>query len=140
MWQLSRRSICGLNYAECFSVQGDHHRVINWRGTRMNVTIRERQSGNSLAQAEVGANLAKYEGNWYFDPGTVQSDVLRVTERTYTCPVKGTCNWVDYVGQDGRTVKDVAWVYPKVNAGHELIQGRYGFYAGTRGETREDNA
>ena len=28
--------------------------------------------------------------------------------------------------------------YPKVNAGHELIQGRYGFYAGSRGGTREE--
>ena len=106
----------------------------------MSITIRERESGSALAQAEVGANLAKYEGNWYFDPSAVHADLLKVTERTYTCPVKGTCNWVDYVGPDGRTVKDVAWVYPKVKPGHELIQGRYCFHAGSRGGTREENA
>ncbi|MGP0069805.1 MAG: DUF427 domain-containing protein [Isosphaeraceae bacterium] len=105
----------------------------------MSVTIRERESGAALAEAEVGPSLAKYEGKWYFDPASVKADVLRVTERTYTCPIKGTCNWVDYVAPDGRTVRDVAWVYPKVRPGHELIQGRYGFYAGKRGGTVEGN-
>ncbi len=104
----------------------------------MSVTNRERQSGSPLASAEVGPSLTKYDGNWYFDPGAVHAECLKVTDRTYTCPVKGTCNWVDYVGPDGRTVEDVAWVYPKVRAGHELIQGRYGFYAGNRGGTREE--
>jgi hypothetical protein len=33
----------------------------------------------------------------------------------------------------------VAWVYPKVKPGHELIQGRYGFYAGDRGGTKEES-
>jgi uncharacterized protein (DUF427 family) len=104
----------------------------------MKITICETASGTTLASAEVGAKLAKYEGNWYFDPSAVSGDALSVTDRTYTCPIKGTCNWVDYTGPDGRTVKDVAWVYPAVKAGHELIMGRYGFYAGKRGGTREE--
>jgi uncharacterized protein (DUF427 family) len=105
----------------------------------MSITIRERTSGTELAQAELGPNLVKYEGNWYFEPAAVRTDRLRVTERTYTCPYKGTCNWVDYIGTDGTSVRDVAWVYPTVKAGHELIQGRYGFYAGNRGATREQS-
>jgi uncharacterized protein (DUF427 family) len=105
----------------------------------MKIAIRESESGTALAEAELGPGLAKYEGNWYFDPGAVNSNVLSVTERTYTCPMKGTCNWVDYVGSDGRTVANVAWVYPAVKAGHELIKGRYGFYAGSRGGTREES-
>ncbi len=103
----------------------------------MSVTICEKDSGTTLAEAEEGPSLAKYEGNWYFDPAAVRADVLKVTERTYTCPHKGTCNWVDFVAPDGTTIKDVAWVYPKVKAGHELIQGRYGFYTGSRGATIE---
>jgi uncharacterized protein (DUF427 family) len=103
----------------------------------MSVTIRERESGTTLAEAEPGPNLAQYEENWYFDPAAVRADLLKVTERTYTCPYKGTCNWVDYVGPDGRTVRDVAWIYPEVKPGHELIRGRYGFYAGRRGGTIE---
>jgi len=105
----------------------------------MSVTISERESGTRLAQAEVGKSLVKYEGNWYFDPAAVQTDVLRVTGRTYGCPQKGICNWVDYVGPDGRTVPDVAWVYPKVKPGHEQIQGRYGFYPGSWGSTKEES-
>jgi uncharacterized protein (DUF427 family) len=104
------------------------------------ITIRERESGAALAHGNLGANVAEYEGNWYFDPTAVQADILRVTERTYTCPHKGTCNWVDYVGPDGRVVHDVAWVYPDVTPGHELIKGRYGFYAGSRGATQEESS
>jgi hypothetical protein len=36
-------------------------------------------------------------------------------------------------------VKDVAWVDPQVKPGHEVIQGRYGFYAGSRAATSEEN-
>jgi uncharacterized protein (DUF427 family) len=105
----------------------------------MIVTISERGSGTQLALAEVGKVLLKYEGNWYFDPSAVQTDVLRVTERTYTCPYKGTCNWIDYVGADGRTVRDVAWIYPSVKTGHESIKGRYGFYPGNGPATTEES-
>ncbi len=106
----------------------------------MSVIIRERESGTALAQAEVGPRVTRYEGNWYFDPAAVQVELLRVTERTYTCPYKGTCNWIDYVGPDGRIVNGVAWVYPKVKPGHEVIQGRYGFYAGSRNATVEESS
>ncbi len=105
----------------------------------MPVIIRERESGSVLAQADLGTSLTKYEGNWYFDPVAVEQSVLKVTDRTYTCPQKGTCNWVDYVAPDGRTVRDVAWVYPEVKAGHETIKGRYGFYAGSRSGTVEES-
>jgi uncharacterized protein (DUF427 family) len=104
----------------------------------MNVIIWERESGSPLARADVGESLTKYEGSWYFDPAAVETSVLKVSDRTYTCPYKGTCNWVDYVAPDGRTVADVAWVYPDVKPGHEPIKGRYGFYAGSRGGTREE--
>jgi uncharacterized protein (DUF427 family) len=79
-----------------------------------------------------------YEGNWYFSPDAVDQGALRVTSRTYTCSYKGTCHWVDYVGPDGRTEPDVAWVYDAPKPGHEAIKGRFGFYAETRGATREE--
>jgi uncharacterized protein (DUF427 family) len=106
----------------------------------MSVIIRETNSGARLAQGDVGSDVMKYEGNWYFAPESVQRDLLRVSDRTYTCPYKGTCNWVDFVSQDGKEVKDVAWVYPDPKPGHELIRSRYGFYAGSRGPTREEQA
>jgi uncharacterized protein (DUF427 family) len=104
----------------------------------MPIAIREKSTGTILAQAEPGPGVVSYEGNWYFDPSAVVAQVLTVTPRTYTCPYKGTCNWVDYTGADGRTVRDVAWVYPDPKPGHEVIRGRYGFYPGTRGATRQE--
>jgi uncharacterized protein (DUF427 family) len=101
----------------------------------MAVAIRERESDAVLARGERGAEVIEYEGNLYFDPAAVDANALLVTDRTYTCPYKGTCNWVDFVGPDGRTVPDVAWVYPETRAGHEAIRGRYGFYSGNRKST-----
>jgi uncharacterized protein (DUF427 family) len=104
----------------------------------MAVTIRERDSGHVLARGEIGAEVVKYEGNLYFVPEAVAEDVLVVTERTATCPMKGTSTWYDFVGPDGRTARNVAWVYSAPKPGHGLIAGRYGFYPGNRGATRQD--
>ncbi len=104
----------------------------------MTIAIKERESGSVLAEGEPGVGVIEYEGNLYFDPAAVDKEALRVTSRTYTCSVKGTCNWVDFVAADGRTVPDVAWVYPKTKPGHEAIQGRYGFYSGTRKSTYQE--
>ncbi len=67
----------------------------------MSVTISEKTSGTKLAHAEAEADAVKYEGNWYFLPAAVERDKLIVTDRTYTCPFKGTCHWVDYAGPGG---------------------------------------
>jgi uncharacterized protein (DUF427 family) len=104
----------------------------------MAITIREKTDGAELATAEEGTGVIAYEGNWYFAPEAVRQDLLRVTSRTYTCSYKGTCQWVDYVSPGGRTVADVAWVYADPMAGHTAIKGRFGFYQGSRGATRED--
>ncbi len=104
----------------------------------MSVTIRDRASGTTLARGEPGSDVVTYEGNLYFRPEAVETDSLVVTDRTYTCPSKGTCHWVDFSGPDGAKVKDVAWVYAEPKPGHEVIKGRYGFYAGSRGATRQE--
>ncbi|WP_435021752.1 DUF427 domain-containing protein [Tundrisphaera sp. TA3] len=105
----------------------------------MNITIREKQSGKLLASAPEGSELVvPFEGNLYFDTSVVEEGSLRVTDRTYTCPHKGVCQWIDFVDPlEGRTVRDVGWVYNKPKPGNEVIQGRYGFYAGTRGGTKQ---
>jgi uncharacterized protein (DUF427 family) len=103
----------------------------------MSIAILEKVSDHVLARGEDGEKAVKYEGNWYFDPSAVNQSLLVVTDRTYTCPIKGTCNWVDFV--DGnRKVKDVAWVYPKTKSGHEAIAGKFGFYAGSRNGTKQE--
>lgn len=102
------------------------------------MTIRENRTGEVLARGEIGAEVVKYEGNLYFVPEAVERSALVVTDRTYTCPIKGTCNWVDHLAPDGTTTRNVAWLYPTTRPGHELIAGRYGFYPGNRGATRQD--
>lgn len=106
----------------------------------MSLTIREKQTGTVLASAPEGSELVvPYEGNLYFDPSAVEDRKLHVSDRTYTCPIKGVCHWVDFVGEDGApAVRDVGWIYQKVKPGHEAIQGKFGFYKGTRGGTRQD--
>jgi len=93
-----------------------------------------------LAQGQQGKDVIEYEGNLYFVPGSVNQQVLRVTDRTYTCPYKRMCNWVDHAAHDGSLVRDVAWSYPQVKLGHAVIQGRFGFNAGTRGTSRPERA
>ncbi|MDB5350769.1 MAG: hypothetical protein JWN86_2016 [Planctomycetota bacterium] len=104
----------------------------------MSVVIHEKASGTTLAKGEPEVDVVKYEGNWYFTPEVVERSVLVVTDRTYTCPYKGTCHWVDFSGPGGEAVKDVAWVYADPKPGHEIIKDRYGFYAGSRGATTQD--
>lgn len=104
----------------------------------MPTAIKEATSGAVLARSESGP--LRFEGNLYFAPAEISGDLLKVTDRTYTCPYKGTCNWVDYVGPDGRLAKDVAWVYPTTKPGHEQIAGRYGFYSGRRSSTIEESS
>jgi len=104
----------------------------------MSITIREKESDFVLAKGEEGNQVVTYEGNLYFESSAVNEKFLVTTDRTYTCPFKGVCNWVDFVDPSGRRVKDVAWVYPKPKPGHEVIAGRFGFYATTRGATKRE--
>jgi uncharacterized protein (DUF427 family) len=104
----------------------------------MSIAIRENDSGLVLARGDEGSQVLKYEGNFYFDPSAVDQNLLVTTDRTYKCPMKGTCNWVDFVDPSGRRVKDVAWFYPTTKPGHEVIAGKFGFYAGTRKSTRQE--
>ncbi len=97
------------------------------------VTITSR-SGETLAEGAEPDDVLQLEGNWYFAPAQVNGGALEVTARTYSCPYKGICFWVDYVGFEGR-IHDVAWVYREPKPGYEKIAGRYGFYANDRAGT-----
>jgi uncharacterized protein (DUF427 family) len=108
-------------------------------GLVMAIRICDAATGAVLAAGDEGDSSAvRYEGNVYFTSQCVDGTSLRVSERTYTCSYKGTCNWVDLVRPDGTVARDVGWVYAETKPGHEMIRGRYGFYAGSRGVTREE--
>ena len=93
--------------------------------------------GTVLAHANRSEQVIQLEGNWYFHPDCVNHAALEISKRTYLCPYKGTCLWIDMrVGDD--YVNDVAWVYPATLPGYRRIAGWYGFYPHAKGYTKTE--
>ena len=58
--------------------------------------------------------LISIEGNWYFPPSSVKTELLTESPTPYTCPWKGECQYFSV--KDGNTVlQDRAWSYPTPN-------------------------
>ncbi len=95
----------------------------------MPLIVKERNSGELIASAEENQGARVFEGNWYFNPEAVQMAHLSVTERTYTCPYKGVCFWIDLKGADGSSTQNVGWVYRNPKPGYEFIKDQIAFYA-----------
>lgn len=95
----------------------------------MPLTIKEKGSDAVIASGSPSDNTARvFEGNWYFDPKVVNMEHLVVTERTYTCPYKGVCFWVD-LEAPGLSAKNIAWIYNNPKPGFEMIKDQVAFYA-----------
>lgn len=95
-----------------------------------NFVVKERQSGRGIAHGNTADHSAvKLEGNWYFTPENVDMTHLRITNRTYTCPYKGVCFWVDLETPEGTKAQNVGWVYNDPKRGYEMIKDKIGFYA-----------
>lgn len=67
------------------------------------------------------------EGNWYFSPDHVDMSHLKVTDRTYTCPYKGVCFWIDLDAPNAKA-RNIGWVYNNPMSGYEIIKDKIGFY------------
>lgn len=91
-------------------------------------------SGAPIASGDE-TQVRLFEGNLYFAPEAVNMDHLKVTERTYTCPYKGVCYWID-LETDAGWAQNVGWVYREPKAGYEFIKDQIAFYnretSGTR--------
>lgn len=95
----------------------------------MPLVIKEKNSQQVIASGSPSDNTARvFEGNWYFDPKVVDMSHLVVTNRTYTCPYKGVCFWID-LEAPGQSAKNIAWVYNNPKPGFEMIKDQIGFYA-----------
>lgn len=67
-------------------------------------------NGIVLAEADE-ADVLHIEGNVYFPPSSVNTDLLTESPTPYTCPWKGECQYFSV--KDGETVlQDRAWSYP----------------------------
>lgn len=101
--------------------------------------IKETLTGTVLAAGQEGSHARVFEGNWYFSPDVVDTTYLRVTERTYRCPYKGLCYWIDLQTPNGE-VQNVGWVYTEPLPDYEFIKDQIAFYArdtaGTSAEMR----
>ncbi|MBK8020526.1 MAG: DUF427 domain-containing protein [Chloroflexi bacterium] len=99
------------------------------------VIIKSRATGNVIAQGILGQDVHEVESSWYFPPELVDMTHMMVTERTYTCPYKGVCYWVDMETSAIRA-QNVAWIYYEPKRGYERIKGYVGF--SNRGSTGTD--
>jgi uncharacterized protein (DUF427 family) len=94
----------------------------------MAFVVKERLSGEIIASAEDHQSVRMFEGNWYFNPEAVNMQHLKVTDRTYTCPYKGVCYWIDLETPDGTKAQNVAWVYRNPKPTYEFITDQIAFY------------
>lgn len=110
----------------------------------MQLVVKERTSGDVIAEGIENTSVRVFEGNWYFAPEKVDMQHLKVTDRTYTCPYKGVCYWIDIETPDGVRARNIGWVYREPKPGYEFIKDQVAFYArassGTVVEKNEDNA
>ncbi len=97
---------------------------------RLPVCVRLIKNGEVLVKAELENQVIRLEGYWYFHPSLIEQKYLKVTDRLYACPYKGTCNWVDYEFEK-TYLPDVAWMYPETLPEYAHIAGWYGFYTST---------
>ncbi|MBG6238939.1 uncharacterized protein (DUF427 family) [Mycetocola sp. CAN_C7] len=56
-------------------------------------------------------DLVKIEGNWYFPPSSIASDLFTESPTAYTCGWKGEAQYWT-VTSGGESQKDLAWSYP----------------------------
>ncbi|MCU1550219.1 MAG: hypothetical protein JWR36_779 [Glaciihabitans sp.] len=62
--------------------------------------------------------LISIEGNWYFPPSSVNSELLSDSATPYTCPWKGECQYFSVkdsstdAGAPEQWLQDRAWSYP----------------------------
>jgi uncharacterized protein (DUF427 family) len=66
--------------------------------------------GTVIAEAPK-EDLIAIEGNWYFPPSSVKSELLTKSDTPYTCPWKGECQYFDVADGDA-SLHDRAWSYP----------------------------
>ncbi|HEV7848595.1 MAG TPA: DUF427 domain-containing protein [Mycetocola sp.] len=68
-------------------------------------------NGTVLAEAPT-SDLLKIEGNWYFPPSSLVSELFTESPTPYSCGWKGEAQYYT-VETGGQPRKDLAWSYPQ---------------------------
>ena len=100
------------------------------------ITIQEAETGQVLATAVYPDQVAFFEATWYFDVERVDMTHLVISDRTYTCPYKGTCYWID-LETSNRQIRDIAFTYFDTPPEYNFIKDKIGFLSGRRQHTTE---
>jgi uncharacterized protein (DUF427 family) len=69
------------------------------------------------------------EGNVYFPPDSVRTELTSPSEMETVCSWKGTASYYDVV-VDGKTNANAAWYYPDPSAEAANIRGYVAFWRG----------
>jgi uncharacterized protein (DUF427 family) len=95
------------------------------------ITVRDVTRNEIVAQGEQDQSVIVLEGSFYFAADDVKQDHLIITQRTYTCPYKGLCQWINLDSADG-VIPNVGWVYTQPSPKFEYIRDKIAFAFGMR--------
>lgn len=90
--------------------------------------VRAYWQGQLIAES---ADTVVVEGNHYFPPDSVNSELLSNSATHTTCGWKGTASYYNVVLQ-GQENKDAAWYYPDPKSAAAKIKGRIAFWKGVK--------
>lgn len=69
------------------------------------------------------------EGNHYFPPDSINTELFKTTEHHTICPWKGTASYYDII-VDGEVNKNAAWYYPEPKQAANQIKNYVAFWNG----------
>ncbi len=102
----------------------DHIKITDAAGTWV-----VRAGGAVLGESNAALELT--EGDYapviYFPRANIAMAFLDISDRTSTCPHKGTASYYSIVTKS-RTIEDAAWSYETPKPGMERIAGHLAFY------------
>jgi uncharacterized protein (DUF427 family) len=90
------------------------------------MTVQARWNGVVVAESD---KTILVEGNHYFPPADVKSDLLQASETSSHCPWKGDASYYDIV-VDGTRNQDAAWYYPAPFERAAAIESYVAFWRG----------
>lgn len=90
--------------------------------------VEARWNGAVIASS---ADTVVVEGNHYFPADTVDAAVLRPSDKTTSCPWKGTAHYHS-LHVNGAENRDAAWFYPEPKPAAAEIRGRIAFWKGVQ--------
>ncbi|MDH3753405.1 MAG: DUF427 domain-containing protein [Acidimicrobiia bacterium] len=71
------------------------------------------------------------DGNHYFPPESIRSELFSPTDRHTVCPWKGTASYYT-VDVDGQSYDNVGWTYPTPSDAAADIKDHVAFYSAVR--------